>query len=125
MQLDVVDTGGEEKYQDFTAHKFQHGSAVVFVYAIDNNQSFESLLGWIGQASKDFLQVDYSGFVMGNKDDLSLKRIVDTSALGTLVRKKDMKDGWETSAKDGADKIREYFRTIALTVHNNFMSTYY
>ena len=115
-----MDTGGAEKYHDFTNHKFADGSAVVFVYAINNLQSWTQYL-LVDSTGKDLdsLQKGYSSFVIGNKTDLTSERVVYRSDLDSLVEHKDkqghkpIQEGFETSAKDDPDGIKKVFLDIA------------
>ena len=47
VQLKLIDTGGQEKYRALAKSYFKNADGVFFVYAIDNEDSFNNIKDWI------------------------------------------------------------------------------
>ena len=71
-QLYFADTSGMEKYKTITKNYLQNGDAVLFVYDINNKDSFDSLEDWY-KFYKDFGEKEIKGMIIGNKYDLPRK----------------------------------------------------
>ena len=47
IKLKIIDTGGEEKYRSVSKSYFKNADAVLFVYSIDDQKSFDRIKEWI------------------------------------------------------------------------------
>eukprot|EP00117_Sycon_ciliatum_P021287 scpid83568/ scgid0738/ Ras-related protein Rab-13 len=118
ITLKVVDTGGAEKYQTFTLHRYRYGSCVVFVYAINNETSFTDIPKWVRESHRaGFLESGFASFLIGNKTDVD-ERSVFQSSQHALARQMQLTDSFETSAKYQPDQVRAVFDTIADMLHS-------
>ena len=52
LKLQLIDTGGQERYRALSISYFRHVDVVLFVFDLNNPQSFESVQYWI-----DFLMI--------------------------------------------------------------------
>ena len=77
LRIQIWDTAGQEKFNSVTSTYFKSTDVVIFVYSINNRNSFERIIQWAKQvdenSSKDEQQLR---FLIGNKSDLNLERKV-------------------------------------------------
>ena len=75
-EIEILDVAGEEDYQSLMANWISFGEAFMLVYAINNRESFESLIEKrekILKMKKD----EYCPIILiGNKSDLESQRLV-------------------------------------------------
>ena len=116
----LYDTAGMERYEATVPPSyFRHAKGVIFVYAIDSQESIENIMHWADSVSPH--RLEFVGthnailrFLVGNKTDLEDNRTVSTK------RGRDTADNleidstnfFEISAKTGAG-FDECFQAIA------------
>lgn len=108
VKLHIWDTAGQEKFRSVTKGFFRGADGIIFVYDISNLKSFQDIEGWM-----KFAEDNSSGFekiVLGNKCDLSHKRIVSKEELEDFGKDFGL-DTFETSAKSGIN-IKEAFEKM-------------
>ena len=109
-QLTLYDTAGMEKYQSTLPTSYlRELSAIVFVYAVDDEESFHGLTMWFEEvpAMRGVIKV-----LVGNKTDLTAT--VDSSTAMQWARNNDVDDSmvFRVSAKTD-DQVTEMFQQIA------------
>ena len=98
IKLNFIDTSGQEKFRSLSLSYFRHVDVVLFVFDLNEPNSFESVQYWI-----DFFNENNSGknikkkYLVGNKDDLVQK--VDQDLIDELTRKNNILF-FSTSAKN-------------------------
>jgi len=98
IKLNFIDTSGQEKFRALSLSYFRHVDVVLFVFDLNEPNSFESVQYWI-----DFFNENNSGknikkkYLVGNKDDLVQK--VDQDLIDELTRKNNILF-FSTSAKN-------------------------
>ena len=98
IKLNFIDTSGQEKFRSLSLSYFRHVDVVLFVFDLNEPNSFESVQYWI-----DFFNENNSGknikskYLVGNKDDLVQK--VDQDLIDELARKNNILF-FSTSAKN-------------------------
>ena len=98
IKLNFIDTSGQEKFRSLSLSYFRHVDVVLFVFDLNEPNSFESVQYWI-----DFFNQNNSGknikkkYLVGNKDDLVQK--VDQDLIDELTRKNNILF-FSTSAKN-------------------------
>ena len=106
ITLKLIDTAGQEKYRALAKSYFKNIDAVLFIFAIDNKESFDNIKNWINLYNDNHNgKADIPKFLIGNKSDQERKVRED------LIEqfKNEYKDYkyYETSAKknDGIEKL--------------------
>ena len=78
--LNIWDTAGQEKFRSMTKLFIKSSKIVIFVYAIDNKNSFDSLPFWVSTI-KEILGNEIIVALVGNKSDLySNEEVKDADA---------------------------------------------
>ena len=78
--LNIWDTAGQEKFRSMTKLFIKSSKIVIFVYSIDNKNSFDSLPFWVSTI-KEILGNEIIVALVGNKSDLySNEEVKDADA---------------------------------------------
>ena len=110
-KLRIWDTPGREDYRNAISRYCKNAHAVVFVYDITNEESFENIHKVWRFLLKDITQKDALCFLVGNKADMGSERNVTKENAEKYAEENNMQF-FEVSAKTG-DKIEELFEAIA------------
>jgi Ras-related protein Rab-1A len=78
-KLQIWDTAGHERFRTITAAYYRGVNAVVMLFDITSQASFESLLTWIEDKVR-YSREEVPVFVIGNKTDQEEQRQVSTEA---------------------------------------------
>ena len=100
IRLSIWDTCGQEIYRSIISGFYRNSSLAMIVYSIDNFESFQNIHSWI----KDLKQQsnpDIKIFLIGNKSDLSEKRVVEKEKGENFSKENNFHLFFETSAKTG------------------------
>lgn len=106
------------------AHYYRNVHAVIFVYDVTNQATFESLPHWIDEynrnCSSSLNDQTIPKILVGNKCDLNSEMRVNTSVAQTFADMYSM-PLFETSAKDDSkqDHVDAIFMTLALKLKNS------
>ena len=76
--LNFWDSSGDERYEQILRAFYKEVSALVLVFDLNNQRSFEELEFWLNQA-KEFIITPCIPFLLGTKSDL--EKIVDSELL--------------------------------------------
>ena len=99
--LNIWDTAGQEIYRAMTKLFIKNSKIVIFVYAINDKNSFDNLDYWIS-TTKNILGDEVLYALVGNKSDLYMEEQVK-----------------EEEAKVLADKIEARFKTVSAKANPN------
>jgi Ras-related protein Rab-1A len=113
VRLQIWDTAGQDRFRSLTESYYRNAHAVVLVYSITDMPSFQSVQRWLDEVNK----VAGSGVVkllLGNKADLTDKRVVPTEQAQELAASLDI-PFFETSAKSSFN-VEAAFTGIARRV---------
>mmetsp|Transcript_9869 Transcript_9869/g.12175 ORF Transcript_9869/g.12175 Transcript_9869/m.12175 type:complete len:191 (-) Transcript_9869:78-650(-) len=105
----LTDTAGQERFRTLTSSFFRNSHAMIFVYDITKNDSFETITGHFEDGSR--YTKNAKKYLVGNKTDLLKKRVV-TEKQGRELAEKLGVTFFETSAKSG-EYVEELFNEIA------------
>ena len=111
IELKLVDTAGQEKYKALSKSYFKNVDAVLFIFSINNEKSFEEVKSWI-----DLFNENYNGkanipkYLVGNK--LDLERKVNKDLVNEFINENKKYKYFETSAKENIG-INELFEDLA------------
>ena len=120
VQIKLIDTGGQEKYRALAKTYFKNADAVLFVFGLDDEKSYENMTEWI----KSFNE-NHNGkegiplYLIGNKSDL--ERIVDKNLIEEFAKNNNLCYK-ETSAKENIS-INELFEEIAEKLYNEYVKS--
>ena len=110
-EVEILDTAGEEDYQNMMDMWISFGEGFLLVFAINDSESFELLKGKHDRVLKGKHGVKCPILLVGNKQDLENERKV------TFAEAKQLADSWnieyiETSAKTNFN-CKEAFEKLA------------
>ena len=120
IYLKLIDTAGQEKYKALAKSYFKNADAVLFVFALDNQESFDNITNWfnlfndIHNGKEGIPQ-----FLIGNKADQ--KRIVQKEVIDEFLSNNRYKY-YETSAKENSG-IDELFQELAEDLYKISLQT--
>jgi small GTP-binding protein len=111
LNLDIWDTGGQERYRALMPLYYREAAAAVICYDVSNYSSFEACEYWYRELRQG--EPNCLIFLVGNKDDIPAKR-VDSRIAEDYAKARNMH--WiEASAKTGAN-ILQLFKDISETI---------
>ena len=108
INLDIWDTGGQERYRALMPLYYREASAAIICYDVSNYSSFEACEYWYRELKQS--EPECLIFLVGNKDDLPSKR-VDAQFASDYARARQMAF-LEASAKSGSN-VGALFRHIS------------
>ena len=109
IKLEMWDTSGHEKYKSLAKIFCVNSHLIVFVYAIDNEESFNNIKSWVEQVKAKTAEKT-KFLLVGNKCDLEDKRQVSIQEGKDCAEAENMKF-IEVSAKTGKN-IENIFDSI-------------
>jgi len=111
LKLQIWDTAGQEKFRVMTSSYFGGANAVIIVFDLTEQKTFDAVEKWIKEAqSFADKQKPLHFLIVGNKKDLEKERSVEKDAIKKVTEKYNALY-CETSAKTGA-KVDEAFQMI-------------
>lgn len=117
ISLRLLDTSGQERYQSLALNYFKNANGVLFVFALNNVESFKNLNKWI-QLFKDNSKSNIPKYLVGTKSDLSTE--IDQNEIEDFSKTTNMKY-YQTSSKENQN-INELFEDIGeelYSIYNN------
>lgn len=111
MDLDIWDTGGQERYRALLPLYYREATVALICYDVSNYPSFEACEYWYRELKR--AEPNCILFLVGNKIDIPTKR-VDSAFAGNYAKARNMH--WtETSARSGLG-VPELFTKVAATL---------
>ena len=98
IKLQIWDTAGHEKFRTITTSYYKSAHAIIILYDITEQSSFDHINNWMIEIDK-FAKQGVLRIIVGNKKDLESKRQVSTKDAESLADKYGIKF-MEVSAKD-------------------------
>jgi small GTP-binding protein len=117
--LEIIDTGGQEKFHCLTKSFFNKVDGIIFVFDLTNKESFENLKNWLKEAES--YTEDFEYILVGNKKDLINSIEVNQESLKDNDLFNDTKY-FEVSAKTG-ENIEECFEELTDLILNKIKKT--
>jgi small GTP-binding protein len=114
ITIDILDTAGEEDYQNMFDMWIKHGDAFFLVFAINDEESF-SILEKKREKIIKMKGKNIPIVLIGNKIDLDNQRVVKFNYGENLSKKINCKF-FETSTKDNIN-VEQVFETISLLTY--------
>ena len=109
--MEILDTAGEDDYQNMIDMWISFGEGFLLVFAINDKESFELLRGKHDRVLKGKHGVKCPILLVGNKQDLEKERVIDYAAAKRLAESWGM-EYIETSAKTNFN-CKEAFERLA------------
>jgi len=66
----LFDSREEERFRTLSSSLYKDAKAVIFVFALDNNTSFESIPKWVEEAKRFCSVRNFVGYIAGTKSDV-------------------------------------------------------
>ena len=110
VKMQVWDTAGQERFRTITASYYRGSNGIILVYDVTNRDSFEHISYWMQEVDR-LASADVCRLIVGNKSDLSGKRVVSTEDGKALAQQYGV-NFLETSAKDNSN-VEEMFIEMA------------
>ena len=108
-RVQIWDTAGQENFRSITRAYYKNSVCALVVYDITNRDSFNNIANWVedckNQSPKTIFMV-----LVGNKSDLSDKRVISIDEGRELAEKYNM-IFFETSAKTGDNVDLIFFKS--------------
>jgi Ras-related protein Rab-8A len=119
VKLQIWDTAGQERFHTITQQYYRNASAIILVYDVTNEESFNNIRRWAAQIAAHGAEGRADRMLLGNKADRP-ERVID-EARGQALAAEYGIPFLETSAKEGKN-VNEAFHTIADTVRIRFQN---
>ena len=110
IKMQIWDTAGHEKFRTITTSYYKSAHAIIVLYDITDETSFENIKNWMIDVDK-FGKQGVLKVLIGNKKDLEKQRKVTREAGESLANKYGI-NFFEVSAKDNTN-IEELFLDTA------------
>ncbi|XP_032886453.1 ras-related protein Rab-33A [Amblyraja radiata] len=115
IKIQVWDTAGQERFRkSMVQHYYRNVHAVVFVYDVTKQNSFENLKAWIQECNNHSVSPSVPRVLVGNKCDLTNEIQVSSNVALRFADANNMLL-FETSAKDPkeSDHVESIFMSLA------------
>ena len=120
VQIKAIDTGGQEKYRALAKSYFKNTDAVLFVFGLDDEISYQNMIEWIKLFNENHNgKVGIPKYLIGNKSDL--KRNIDKNLIEVFAKNNNLCYK-EVSAKENK-YIDEIFEEIAEKLYEDYMKS--
>ena len=109
IKMQIWDTAGHEKFRTITTSYYKSAHAIIIVYDITDQSTYEHVKNWMIEIDK-FAKQGVLKIIVGNKKDMEDKRQVSTELAQSFAEKNGIKF-MEVSAKNNIN-IEELFMDI-------------
>ena len=120
IKLQIWDTAGHEKFRTITTSYYKSAHAIIILYDITEQSSFDHINNWMIEIDK-FAKQGVLRIIVGNKKDLESKRQVSTKDAESFGDKYSIKL-MEISAKDNTN-IDALFLNIIKRLLENYLKS--
>jgi Ras-related protein Rab-1A len=110
VKMQVWDTAGQERFRTITASYYRGSNGIILVYDVTNRDSFDHISYWMQEVDR-LASADVCRLIVGNKSDLTDKRVVTTQEGEALAQQYGI-SFLETSARDNTN-VDEMFTAMA------------
>ena len=112
-KIHLWDTAGQERYSSLTKNFYKHAQGIIFVYDVNNIESFQNLKNWI--KNPDYEKRNVKIIIVGNKKNI--KKEISTDDLKRLANRYSCKY-FEVSAKNNIN-VNSIFESITEEIIND------
>ena len=111
FKISLWDTAGQEKFRAITSSFYKGSHIVIFVYSIENRQSFEKLKEYWVKSVIDSIGEEVIFGIAANKADLFTKEEVEKKE-GIQYSKEIKAEFRQTSAKNNRDDLKIFINEL-------------
>ena len=120
IKLQIWDTAGHEKFRTITTSYYKSAHAIIILYDITEQASFDHIKTWMVEIDK-FAKQGVLKIMVGNKKDLEDKRQVTKESAELLAQKYGIKC-LEVSAKDNINIDELFLEVVKSLLGKNLKS---
>ena len=120
IKIQIWDTAGHEKFRTITTSYYKSAHAIIILYDITEQSSFEHIKNWMVEIEK-FAKQGVLKLIVGNKKDLEDKRQVSKEEAEAFAKNNRVKF-LEVSAKDNIN-IEELFFGVVKTLYERYLKS--
>jgi len=120
IKLQIWDTAGQERFRTITSSYYRGAHGIIVVYDITDQVSFNNVKQWLQEIDR-YACENVNKLLVGNKSDLTNKRVVDTNTAKEFAETLGI-PFLETSAKN-ATNVEQAFLTMAGEIKNRMVNT--
>ena len=121
INLKLIDTGGQERFKSLSTSYLKNAEGVLFVFALNNKESFEELKNWIEIFNDNSLNKVYiAKYIVGNKCDIK-DRYINEDSIKEFSNNNGMKY-FEISAKNNIN-IENLFQEMGEILYDNYIKS--
>jgi len=120
IKLQIWDTAGQERFRTITSSYYRGAHGIIVVYDITDQVSFNNVKQWLQEIDR-YACENVNKLLVGNKSDLTNKRVVDTNTAKEFAESLGI-PFLETSAKN-ATNVEQAFLTMAGEIKNRMANS--
>lgn len=110
IKLQIWDTAGQERFRTITSSYYRGAHGIIIVYDVTDQESFDNVKQWLQEIDRHACD-EVSKFLVGNKSDLTTKRVVTYEMAKEFADSVEM-EFLETSAKNSTN-VEKAFMVMA------------
>ena len=119
IKLQIWDTAGQEMYKSIASAYYRNSAGCIAMFDLTNQRSLISLQQWICDIHKAAPRAKC--LVVGNKKDLTAKRVIQTDAASRFASSVDAE--YTETSSDDVNSIEKMFRMITSRIYNEQVKT--
>lgn len=113
IKLQIWDTAGQERFRTITSSYYRGAHGIIIVYDVTDQESFTNVKSWLQEIDR-FASEHVCKLLVGNKNDMTSKKVVDTATAKEFADSLGIKF-LETSAKT-AENVEAAFLAMAAEI---------
>lgn len=113
IKLQIWDTAGQERFRTITSSYYRGAHGIIIVYDVTDQESFNNVKSWLQEIDR-FASEHVCKLLVGNKNDMTSKKVVDTETAKDFADSLGIKF-LETSAKT-AENVEAAFLAMAAEI---------
>mmetsp|Transcript_6925 Transcript_6925/g.14317 ORF Transcript_6925/g.14317 Transcript_6925/m.14317 type:complete len:202 (+) Transcript_6925:2111-2716(+) len=110
IKLQIWDTAGQERFRTITSSYYRGAHGIIIVYDVTDLDSFNDVKSWLQEIDR-FASENVNKLLVGNKNDMTAKKVVDTAVAKEFADSLGIKF-LETSAKT-SENVEAAFLAMA------------
>jgi Ras-related protein Rab-1A len=116
IKLQIWDTAGQERFRTITSSYYRGAHGIIIVYDVTDMESFNNVKSWLQEIDR-FASEHVCKLLVGNKNDMTTKKVVDTAMAKEFADSLGIKF-LETSAKT-SENVEAAFLEMASEIKSS------